>query len=92
MDHEMASHALGVKAKKEKPLKSFHVRELHDGTHHVEKNDGKGNMEEASAKKMKEVHQMLEAHMGKPAAAPMNEVEGEQSEPEPQMEAENPVA
>jgi hypothetical protein len=85
MDHEMAKHALahesGSKAKKH--LKEMHIRELHDGTHHVAMHDGKGGPpKEASASDLDHVHDLMEEHMGQP-----NEGEQEvaaQPEPEPQ--------
>ena len=76
---EMAEHVLGLGTPKPaakpkiKPMKEFHVRELHDGTYHIEKGHGRDHMgmdvkphEEASASDLDGVHDHLEEHMGEP--------------------------
>jgi hypothetical protein len=73
----MAEHALGSKssgnktAKKPQPMKEFHVKQLHDGTYHIQKHHGNGTdmmpvkpVEEGSAHDLDGVHDHLEEHMG----------------------------
>ena len=61
------------KEEEHRPRKHFHVHELHDGTYHLEKDHGEGEMQQASANDLDEVHDHLEEMMGTPN-------EGEQEE------------
>lgn len=72
---DQAFHALTHPSRKERdskkeeehrPRKHFHVHELHDGTYHVEKDHGEGEMESASADDLDGVHDHLEEMMGTP--------------------------
>lgn len=75
MAHELATHGLAHEKAKElkKHLKEMHVRQLHDGTHHVALHDGKGGMTEHGAADLDQVHDLMEEHMGDPEANPQEE-------------------
>lgn len=71
MEHTLAAHALAhkpVKTEAKKTLKEFHAKEVHDGSYHTAKHDGKGAIKEGSAKNLDEVHDQMEEHMGGPMA------------------------
>lgn len=70
MAHEVAAHGLAHAHKKpiRKHLKTFHVKELHDGTFSHEMTDGKGGTQSGSAPDLDQVHDALQAHMGAPNA------------------------
>jgi hypothetical protein len=89
-EHEMAMSALSHKPRKSthKPLKAMHIKELHDGTYHVEKHHGHDEdgmpvkpTEEGSATDLDGVHDHLEEHMG---GAPTDD---EMAEKKPDNEA-----
>lgn len=65
MDHEVAAHGLAHAHKRpiRKHLKTFHVKELHDGTFSHEMGDGKGGMQSGSATDLEQVHAAMDAHM-----------------------------
>jgi hypothetical protein len=63
----------------ERPRKHLHVHELHDGTYHVEKDHGEGEMEAGSANDLDEVHDAVEEHFGEPNAGEQEEHEEHRS-------------
>lgn len=56
------------KEHKHKALKEFHAKELHDGSYHIAKHDGKGGMKEASSPDLAGVQEAMEQHMQAPDA------------------------
>ena len=68
MHHEMdvaASHLGGMDHEKMKPMKEFHVRELHDG-YHITRHHGDGHTTEHVAHSLVHAHAHMEHHMGTP--------------------------
>lgn len=69
MHHGMdvaASHLGGMDHEKMKPMKEFHVKELHDGSYHVAMHHGDGHMTEGSAPTLVHAHAHMDHHMGTP--------------------------
>jgi hypothetical protein len=56
--------------------KHFHVHKLHDGTYHVEKDHGEGEMDTTSADDLDGVHDHLEEMLGSPNESEEHEEHG----------------